>query len=73
MGNLIASLDVMLRVALIPCGLINHCGDGGDKLCSNQRKRFRIRGGLVENQRPYTSYVPYLKVFKDDLYLSLNT
>ena len=29
-GNLIASLDVMLRVALIPRGLINHGGDGGD-------------------------------------------
>ena len=26
-GNLIASLDVMLRVALIPRGLINHGGD----------------------------------------------
>ena len=30
MGNLIASLDVMLRVALIPRGLINHARDGGD-------------------------------------------
>ena len=29
--NLIASLDVMLQVALIPRGLINHGGDGGDK------------------------------------------
>ena len=28
-GNLITSLDIMLRVALIPRGLINH---GGDKL-----------------------------------------
>ena len=30
--NLIANIDVMLRVALIPRGLINHGGDGGDKL-----------------------------------------
>ena len=26
-GNLITSLDIMLRVALIPRGFINHCGD----------------------------------------------
>ena len=31
-GNLITGLDIMLRVALIPRGLINHGGDGGDKL-----------------------------------------
>ena len=31
-GNLIASLDVMLRVMLIPRGLINHGRDDGDKL-----------------------------------------
>ena len=30
-GKLIASLDFMLRVALIPRGLINHGRDGGDK------------------------------------------
>ena len=30
MGNLIASLNVMLRVALIPRGLINDGDDGGD-------------------------------------------
>ena len=51
-GNLIVSLDFMLRVALIPRGLINHGGDGGDKLWWIQKKRSRIRGGLVENQRP---------------------
>ena len=26
-GNLIASLDFMLRVGLIPCGVTNHGGD----------------------------------------------
>ena len=30
----------------------NHDGDGGDKLIWIQRKRLRIHGGLVENQRP---------------------
>ena len=48
-GNLIASLDFTLRIALIPGGLINH---GGDKLWWIQRKRSRIRGGSVEKQRP---------------------
>ena len=31
-GNLIASLDIILQVVLIPHGLINHGVDGGDKL-----------------------------------------
>ena len=31
-GNLIASLDIMLRVVLLPSGLINHGRYGGDKL-----------------------------------------
>ena len=48
-GNLIASLDVMLRVTLISRGLINH---GGDKLWWIQKKWLRILGGLVENHRP---------------------
>ena len=30
--NLIASLDFMLQVVLIPHGLLNHGRDGGDKL-----------------------------------------
>ena len=51
-GNLIASLDFMLRAALIPRGLINHGGDGGSRLWWIERKRLRIRGELVENQRP---------------------
>ena len=42
----------MLRVGLIPRGSIYRGGDGGDKLSSIQRKRLRIRGGLVESQRP---------------------
>ena len=53
-GNLITSLDIMLRVALITRGLIKHGGDGGDggdKLWWIQKKRLRIRGELVENQR----------------------
>ena len=40
----------MLRVTLIPRGLINHSGDV--KLWWIQRKRLGICGGLVENQRP---------------------
>ena len=41
-GIFITSLDVMLRVGLIPYGFINHGGDSRDKLC----------GRLDENQRP---------------------
>ena len=48
MGNLIASLDFMLRVALIPCGVINH---GEDKPSCIQSERYPIRGGLTEKQR----------------------
>ena len=48
MGNLIASLDFMLRVALIPLGVINH---GENKPSCIQSERYPIRGGLVEKQR----------------------
>ena len=48
MGNLIASLDFMLRVALIPRGVINH---GEDKPSCIQSERYPIRGGLAEKQR----------------------
>ena len=41
-GNLIASFDFMLRAVLIPCGLINHGRDGGDKLWWIQRKDCRF-------------------------------
>ena len=47
-GNLIASLDFMLRVALIPRGVINH---GEDKPSCIQSERYPIRGGLAEKQR----------------------
>ena len=47
-GNLIASLDFMLRVALIPRGVINH---GRDKPSCIQSERYPIRGGLAEKQR----------------------
>ena len=42
-GNLIASLDFMLRVALIPRGVINH---DDDKPSCIQSERYPIRGGL---------------------------
>ena len=48
MGNLIASLDFMLRVALIPPGVINH---GEEKPSCIQSERYPIRGGLAEKQR----------------------
>ena len=48
MGNLIDSLDFMLRVALIPRGVINH---GEDKPSCIQSERYPIRGGLAEKQR----------------------
>ena len=47
-GILIASLDFMLRVALIPRGVINH---GEDKPSCIQSERYLIRGGLAEKQR----------------------
>ena len=47
-GNLIASLDFMLRVALIPRGVINH---GEDKPSCIQSERYSIRGGLAKKQR----------------------
>ena len=52
-GNLIANLDVMLRVELIPRGLINHGGDDRiHQTLMNSKERLRIRDWLVENQRP---------------------
>ena len=45
---LIASLDFMLRVALIPCGVINH---GEEKPSFIQSERYPIRRGLAEKQR----------------------
>ena len=47
-GNLIASLDFMLRVALIPRGAINH---SEDKPSCIQSEKYPIRGGLAKKQR----------------------
>ena len=47
-GNLTASLDFKLRVALIPRGVINH---DEDKPSCIQSERYPIRGGLAEKQR----------------------
>ena len=47
-GNLIASLDFMLRVALIPRGVISHAED---KPSCIQSERYPFRGGLAEKQR----------------------
>ena len=47
-GILIASLDFMLRVALIPRGVISHAED---KPSCIQSEIYPIRGGLAENQR----------------------
>ena len=44
----IVSLDFMLRVALIPRGVVNH---DEDKPSCIQSERNLIRGGLVEKQR----------------------
>ena len=64
-GHLIGSLDLMLRIALIPRGVINH---GEDKPSCIQSARYPIRGGLAEKQRVFTSFVLYLKVLKNHLY-----
>ena len=48
MGNLIASRDFILRVALIPRGIISHAED---KPSCIQSERYPIRGGLAEKQR----------------------
>ena len=47
-GNLIASLDFMSRVALIPRGVIS---PAEDKPSCIQSERYPIRGGLAEKQR----------------------
>ena len=47
-GILIASLDFVLRVGLIPRGVINH---SGDKTWCIQSERYPIRGGLAVKQR----------------------
>ena len=47
-GNLIASLDFMLRVGLIPWGVINN---GEDKPSCIQSERYPIHGRLAEKQR----------------------
>ena len=54
---MIASLDFMLRVALIPRGAINH---GDDKPSCIQSERYPIRGGLAEKAKACTSFVLYL-------------
>ena len=47
-GILIASLDFVLRVGLIPRGVINH---SGDKTWCIQSERYPIRSGLAVKQR----------------------
>ena len=47
-GNLIDSLDFMLRVAPIPRGVINH---DEDKHSCIQSERYPIRGGLAKEQK----------------------
>ena len=54
MGNLIASPESLGSISCyesILRGSISHGRDSRDKKV--QRKRLRIRGGLVENQGPY--------------------
>ena len=56
MGNLIAGLHVMLRVALIPTGLINH-GDGevcGRKRLGRGRHPSFSDGNLPSSFNPFT-------------------
>ena len=48
MPNLIASLAFMLRVALIPRGVISHAED---KPSCIQSERYPTHGGLAEKQR----------------------
>ena len=66
-GNLITTHRGwgILSLTSMSCYEIN-CGDGWDvKLWWIQRKRLRI----CWKPKAYTSCVPYLKVFKNDLYL----
>ena len=44
-------------------------GDGGDKLWWIQKEKIACSWRSGWKPKPYTSFVPYLKVFKDDLYL----
>ena len=47
-GNLTARLDFMLRVALMPRGVISHAED---KPSCIQSERYPIRGGLADKER----------------------
>ena len=67
MGNLIASLDFMLRVALIPRGVINH---GEDKLSCIQSERYPICDRLAEKQR-LTQACSVLEGIQEPFILSL--
>ena len=60
MGNLV---DFMLRVALIPRGLINH-----ETAETSNFDEFKGKDCVFVADW-LTSCVPYLKVFKNDLYL----
>ena len=53
MGNLIASLDFTLRVALIPRGVISHAED---KPSCIQSERYPIRGGLAEKHKLFSVF-----------------
>ena len=68
-GNLIASLDIMLRVALISRGLTTWRRRRRQTLM-NSKEKIVWRIGL--KPKAYTSFFLYLKVFNTDLYLYLN-
>ena len=66
MGNLITNLDFLLRVGLIPPGMIIH---GGDKPWCIQSERYPICGGLAKKRRLAQALLCIiLKVFRNHLY-----
>ena len=62
---MIASLDFMLRVTLIPRGVIDH---GGDKPWWIQSERYPIQANWLKKAKACRSFPLYLKVFRNHLY-----
>ena len=71
-GNLSASPDVMLRVALIPRWVDKSWRRQRRQTLMNSKEKIVYSWRIGWKPKAYTSFVLYLKVFKTDLYLSIN-
>ena len=71
-GNLITSLDIMLRVALISRGFVLSWRRRRRQTLMNSKEKITYSWRIGWKPKAYTSYVLYLKVFMTDFYLYLN-